>query len=238
MLDASHATAAGSIAVCVFALYRWLTAGAIRWRISAAPFSPVLNPSSDARTIVAVLTLFGGLVWLARISMLVGGPLALVRLFFDGSSVADLKSAVYIPAQLPPITTMVHLAPAAASMLVVQRRLGNGWKRIELLLFVAILALAALRSLVLAERLAAVGVAAAVAVTWVICSQDLSPRRVFTLAAAGVAILWFAWSAGESGRAGCSVTPRHGAALTLRLVRTLARDSGLANHRLFARGPE
>jgi hypothetical protein len=143
--------------------------------------------------------LAGGAVWLLRIMMAVGSPMVLLDLFLSGHSVAELKYAVFIPAQLPPFTTMVHLAPAAASMLLVQRKL-NGWTRIHWFLMLGLVALAIVRTLVLAERFAGLGLMASVCITLLLTTDRLRPRRVFMLSVSLAALLWFVWSAGEFSR--------------------------------------
>lgn len=149
--------------------------------------------------VCAVGVLAGGGIWLLRIVMAVGSPMVLLDLFLSGHSVADLKYSVFIPAQLPPFTTLVHLAPAAASMLLVQRKLG-GWTRIHWLLMLGLVALAVVRTLVLAERFAGLGLMASVCITLLLTTEHLRPKRVVMVSASVAALLWFAWSAGEFSR--------------------------------------
>ena len=145
------------------------------------------------------LVLVGGAVWLLRIVIAVGSPRTLLDLFLSGYSVADLKYSVFIPAQLPPVTTLVHLAPAAASMLLVQRKLA-GWKRTHWILMLGLVGLAIVRTLVLAERFAGLGLIASVCITLLLTADRLQPKRVLVVSVSAAALLWFAWSAGEFSR--------------------------------------
>jgi hypothetical protein len=153
-----------------------------------------------AATVIAGLTLFGGIVWILRIALVVGGLPALMNVFLAGDSVAQLKSQVYTPAQLPPITTMVHLAPAAASILLIHRRLSGGWSRFHLILFIGVLGITAIRTLALAERLAGLGVLSAIVLTLLLTSDALKVRRLLLAGIVSLGLLWFAWSAGEFSR--------------------------------------
>lgn len=148
---------------------------------------------------MALATLAGGIIWLARISLLVGSPFTVLELFLSGASVADLKSTVFIPAQLPPFTTLVHLTPAAASLLLVHRRV-TGWGRLEWALMAGLVTLAGVRTFLMAERLAGLGLLTAICVTLLFTADRIAAKRVITTAAASLFILWFAWSAGEFSR--------------------------------------
>ena len=199
-VDSRAGSAAGFwvFATCVAALVAGGLAGSLLWPAGGRRQMETTSLTPLSR-LLAAGTLFGGAVWLVRILVRVGGPGALLDLFLGGQSVADLKFAVFTPAQLPPITTMVHFAPAAASLLLVQRR-AAGWTRLDVFLFVGLLALGGFRTLVLAERLAALGLGTSVAITWVFTAPAVSTRRLLAYAAAGAAALWFAWSAGEFSR--------------------------------------
>ncbi len=151
-----------------------------------------------ARLIAAAAVLGGGL-WLFRSSMRVGGPANLLHLFLTGYSIADLKVLVYTPSQFPPFTTMVHLSPAAASLLLYLRS-QRGWHRVDRLLFIAVVAVGCFRGLLMAERLAMLGVLSAVVVTLLFTTRNLKPSRVALYAAGGIGLVWFVWSAGEFSR--------------------------------------
>lgn len=148
---------------------------------------------------LAVATLAGGAVWGARIVLLAGSPLGLARLFLGGESVADLKFSIAIPAQLPPFTTLVHLTPAAASVLLLQRRAG-GWTRLHWLLMAGLALLSVVRTFLLAERYAGLGFASSVGFTLLLTSRAMSWRRLAGLGFAGAVLGWFAWSGGEFTR--------------------------------------
>lgn len=149
--------------------------------------------------ICALAPLFGGAIWMARATLLVGSPQALAQMFLNGQSVVDLKSAVFNPAELAPFTTLVHLSPPAVSMLLLNRKLA-GWSRFDRLLMAGLILLAMLRTFVLAERVAGLGVAAAIAVTLILTADKLHPRRVAGLGFVGLVVVWFAWSGGEFTR--------------------------------------
>lgn len=175
--------------------------GGIAWpRRRPAGIDPSNWPGMNGVAIACTLVvLFGGLVWLVRITQAAGSPLALVDLFVSGRSVINLKSEFYTPAELPPITTLVHLAPAAASMLLIQRRI-RGWDRLHWLLMAGLVALSAVRTLVLAERLAGLAMLAAILTTLLLTSRQVPRRKVAVVSLASVGLLWLAWSAGEFAR--------------------------------------
>ncbi|MBI5947803.1 MAG: hypothetical protein HY875_06680 [Chloroflexi bacterium] len=161
------------------------------------------RPAGDglvlAARLIALAAVLGGGFWLFRSSMRVGGPANLLHLFLTGYSIADLKVLVYTPSQFPPFTTMVHLSPAAASLLLYLRS-QRGWHRVDRLLFIAVVAVGCFRGLLMAERLAMLGVLSAIVVTLLLTARDLKPSRVALWAAGGAGLVWFVWSAGEFSR--------------------------------------
>ena len=183
------AVMAGSVAVSL----------GLRARTLPEPSPEQRRRFAQVATIVAVAAVAGGLVWLARITSLAGGPLGLWSLFSSGRSVVELKATVYTPAELPPLTTLVHLSPAAASMLLLRRRF-EGWTSTSAFLLAALVLIAGVRTIVLAERLAGLGLLAAIAVTLILTAPQLPLRRIALWGAAGVAAVWVAWSAGEFSR--------------------------------------
>jgi len=169
VLDASHVDARAGSLHSFLVVLGCLAAFAVGSVLASlvAPRSPVRllpvipNPGFATTTnLVSMAAISGGAIWFLRINLAAGGPGPLLGLFRSGLSLSDLKTLVFNPAELPPLTTLVHFAPAAASMLVVQRRLG-GWTRGQRLCLLGVLAVAGIRTLLLSERLAGLGVVAA-----------------------------------------------------------------------------
>ena len=165
----------------------------------AGPVAPLDH--SPARALrqaalgISMAAVFGGFVWFLRAGMLVGGPIELLRAYGGGSGVA-LKLEVVGPAQLAPVTTMVHLSPAAVGALLYYRQT-RGWQRTERLLFAGLIAVTVVRATLFAERLAAMAVVSAGIVTVVICAQQLDGRRFLRWVVIGACVSWVAWTTGE-----------------------------------------